>query len=183
MKTISLLFLAGLLLYRDLPAEPPTRQEQVLAKATDFFNTYADRNDWDKFCSYYREDVVFDDIILQLHLDSLWQLKRFYNWNDAGNFTKLTPDQKHLSVETLVANDSVAVARGRVNPFYYYDALIDNEWGMEFTFWIYFDEDLKIIKQVDWLEYDDYTLENMIKRCRENGFEAIPEWLDLSKPE
>jgi hypothetical protein len=44
-----------------------------------------------------------------------------------------------------------------------------------------FDENLKIIEQIDWMEYDPVTLENTIKRCRENGFEAIPDWLDLSR--
>ena len=67
------------------------------------------------------------------------------------------------------------------NPFYYDGNLIDTDWGMEFTIWLYFDKDLKIQKQIDWFEYDSYTLESMIARCREHGFEATPDWLDLSK--
>ncbi|MEM9261543.1 MAG: hypothetical protein AAGA62_18025, partial [Bacteroidota bacterium] len=74
-----------------------------------------------------------------------------------------------------------AVGRGRVNPFYYDGILVDAEWGMEFTIWLRFDEKLKIIEQLDWMEYDPFALESTIKRCQENGFEAIPDWLDLSK--
>ena len=160
------------------------RQQLVEEKAKSFFATFAERSDWDKFCSYYRNDVKFEDIILQLHLDSLWQLKRFYKWDEEGDmFKKLSPEQEHLSIFSLVSNDSIAVARGKVNPFYYGGELIDTDWGMEFTIWLYFDEDLNIIKQIDWFEYDHYSLESMIKRCKENGFEATPEWLDISRKE
>ena len=160
----------------------PNRAQQIEQTAKDFFTTFAERKDWDKLLSFYREDMVFEDIMLQLKLDSLWQFKRFYKWDEEeGNFKKLTPDQDHLTVYTLTANDSVAVARGRVNPFYYYDELIDEPWGMEFTIWLYFDDDLKIKKQIDWMEYAPGVFESVIKRVQENGVGKIPDWLDLSK--
>ena len=162
--------------------EEKTRSQQVEEVARAFFKTFAEREDFEKFCSFYREDLVFEDIMLQLKLDSLWQLKKFYKWDEEGdNFKKLSPDQEHITIETLVANDSVAVGTGRVNPFYYYENLIDPEWGMSVTFWLYFDENLKIKKQVDWIEYDPDAMESVIKRVRENGVEKIPDWLDLSR--
>ncbi len=164
------------------PQKLNTRTQLVEAKATDFFKTFADRKDWEKLCSFYREDMQFQDITLQLQLDSLWKFKRFYNWDgEGGNFKKLTTDQEHLTIYSLVANDSMAVARGRVNPFYYYDQLIDAAWGMEFTIWLYFDEHLKISKQIDWMEYDPVALQNVLDRVEKNGHEAIPDWLDLSR--
>lgn len=159
-----------------------TRQELVEQRAKAFFTTFAQRSDWQKFCSFYREDLTFDDITLQIHLDSLWQFKRFYDWDNTKDvFQKLTPDQKHLSVETLIANDSVAVARGHLNPFYYHGELVDTEWGMDFTIWIYFDEDLRIWKQVDWFEYDPGVLEGVVKHYREKGVGVLPDWLDLER--
>jgi len=159
-------------------------EEAVRSKALQYFETYAERSDWDKFCSFYREDVDFRDITLQLDLDSLWKFKRFYNWDGEDNkFKKMSPEQKHLNLQSLVVEEHVAVGRGRVNPYYYDGYLIDSEWGMEFTIWLRFDNSLKIVEQIDWMEYDPITLENTIKRCRENGFEAIPDWLDLSKRE
>ncbi len=158
------------------------RTEQVEKRARNFFNTFAQREDWEKLCSFYREDMEFEDIALQLKLDSLWQFKRFYNWDGEGdNFKKLAPDQEHLTLYSLVANDSVAVARGRVNPFYYYDQMVDSEWGMEFTIWLYFDKNLKIVKQVDWMEYDPVALQSVLDRVEKNGHEATPDWLDLSR--
>jgi len=184
MKAILPLILIILVLGCNTPIKEtkPTRSQKVEQTARKFFDTFADRSDWNKFLSFYSDELEFDDVTLQLHLDSLWKFKRFYNWED-GHFKKLTPDQKHMTVESLIANDSVAVAHGHFNPFYYYNNLIDTEWGMEFTIWLYFDENLKIKKQIDWIEYDSSTLESVIKRCRENGHEAIPDWLDLSKKE
>ena len=158
-----------------------SKEQQVRQRAEAFFKTFAERNDWEKFCSYYREDLVFRDIILQIDLDSLWKFKRFYKWDEEGDrFAKLSPDQEHLEVETLVVDGNTAVARGRVNPFYYDGNLIDTDWGMDFTIWLRFDDNLKIIEQRDWFEYSPEVLESTVQRCRENGFEAIPDWLDLS---
>ena len=161
-----------------------SRSQQVEMKAKEYFDTFAERTDWEKLCSFYREDLLFQDIALQLNLDSLWKFKRFYNWDGEGDsFKKLSPEQKHLNLETLAVNDSVAVARGRINPFYYNGNLVDVTWGMEFTIWLYFDQDLKIKRQIDWMEYDPFVLESVVKRCRENGHEALPAWLDLTKSE
>ncbi|MDF1699459.1 MAG: hypothetical protein P1U56_26640 [Saprospiraceae bacterium] len=158
------------------------RQDQVEQTAMDYFATFAERKDWDKLCSFYRDDLEFDDVILQIHLDSLWKFKRFYKWDEEGDaFQKLSPEQDHLTLYSLLVNDSTAVAQGRVNPFYYHGTRMDFKWGMNFTIWLYFDQDLKIRKQVDWFEYSPETLENVVKRCSENGHEVIPDWLDLSK--
>ena len=159
-------------------------EQEVRKKATAFFETFAERSDWEKFCSFYSEDVHFKDITLQLDLDSLWKLKRFYKWDEEGDrFKKMFPDQKHLNLQSLVVEGNTAAGKGHLNPFYYDGALVDTAWGMEFTIWLRFDENLKIIEQIDWMEYDPITLENTIRRVKENGFEAIPEWLDLSNKE
>ncbi len=180
------LLLTAIFLACNIPQEEKrkTREQQTELKAREFFDTFSDRTDWEKFCSFYSVDVAFDDIILQIHLDSLWKFKRFYKWDDEVNtFKKLSPDQKHLVLESLVVNDSIAVGRGHLNPFYYNEVLINTDWGMAFTIWLYFDENLKITKQLDWFEYDPAVLENVVKRCREKGFEATPDWLDLSRKE
>lgn len=164
------------------PKEEKSRKALVEQVARDYFATFAERKDWDKLCAFYREDMIFEDVMLQLKLDSLWQFKRFYKWDEeGGHFKKLSPDQDHITIETLVVNDTVAVGKGSVNPFYYYDEYIDPEWGMAAAFWLYFDENLKIKKQVDWIEYDPEVLESVIKRVREKGVDKIPDWLDLSK--
>ncbi len=159
-----------------------TRKDKVEQVAKDFFDTFAQRKDWEKFCSFYREDLIFEDILLQIKLDSLWQFKKFYKWDEeGGNFQKLTPDQKHVEIDALVVNDSMAIGYGHLNPFYYYDKLIEEKWGMKVNFILYFDKNLKIKKQIDWIEYHDDVMESVIKRYRKQGIEKLPDWLDLTK--
>ncbi|MDF1698588.1 MAG: hypothetical protein P1U56_22240, partial [Saprospiraceae bacterium] len=123
MKYLFLVFASILMLSGCFPTAPThdsQRQEQISQLANDYFATFSERKDWNKLCSFYRNDVEFDDVILQIHLDSLWKFKRFYKWDEEGNhFQKLSPDQEHLTLTSLVVNDSIAVAQGRVNPFYY----------------------------------------------------------------
>lgn len=157
-----------------------TRTEAVERQAMAYFQTYADRTDWEEFCAYYRADLHFEDVLLQMQLDSLWQFQRFYNWPDT-NFAKLSPTQDALVINTLVCNDSVAVAKGYFTPFRWYGQLMEPEWGMEATFWLFFDENLKIYKQIDWIEYDPNVLESVIQRARTQGIKPIPDWLDLSR--
>ena len=124
--------------------------------------------------------MEFEDVLLQIKLDSLWKFKRFYNWPDTA-FQKLFPEQEHLNIKNLVVNDSMAVVRGNLNPFFWHGQKIDVEWGMDFTIWLYFDENLKIQKQIDWMEYDPTVFESVIARVRKNGAEKLPDWLDLSR--
>lgn len=185
MKHLSICFVIGILACNYSPVEvtsaPPTnRAKAVKDIATAFFDTYAERSDWEQLLSFYRQDMVFEDVMLQLHLDSLWQFERFYNWPDT-NFRKLSPEQLHMEVEHLLVNDRVAIASGHFNPFYWHGQLIDLDWGMQFQMTLYFDENLKISKQVDWIEYDDAVLESVIKRYREVGIDKPPAWLDLRK--
>ncbi len=157
-------------------------EQAVRSEALEYFETFAQRSDWDKFCSYYRNDLHFKDIMLQLELDSLWRFKRFYKWDEEGNrFQKLFPEQKHLDLQSLVVEGNTVVAKGNLNPFYYDGVIVDPDWGMEFTIWLRFDEDLKIMEQIDWMEYDPGTLENIIKGYKERSFEKVPDWLNLSK--
>lgn len=164
------------------PIKEPNRKAAIEATAKAFFDTYAERTDWEKFCAFYREDLQFQDILLQLELDSLWQFKRFYNWPDT-NFSKLSPEQAILEVHQLLVNDSVAIASVHFNPFYWYGQKIESPWGMEAVFELHFDENLKIKKQIDWIEYAPETLQAMLDRIALQGHEKKPDWLDLSPPE
>jgi Tfp pilus assembly protein PilP len=39
-------------------------EQAVRNEAIEYFETFAERSDWDKFCSFYREDLHFKDIML-----------------------------------------------------------------------------------------------------------------------
>jgi len=179
-------FLLGILISFSHCTSPVTPEEttdfetSIRQTAEDYFSTFSQREDWDKLLSFYRADLQFHDIALHIELDSLWQFERFYNWPDTG-FHKLSPEQEHLAIESIIVEDSTAVARGHLNPFYYYGELIDSDWGMEFTIWLYFDQHQKIKRQVDWFEYGPEVLESVLARYKKQGVDQLPDWLNLER--
>jgi len=143
------------------------RKAKVEQVAREYFATFAEREDWAQLLSFYRYDMHFEDIMLQIKIFNKEDFKNFYNWEE-GNFQKLASDQPHLVLKSLVVNDSIAVATGYFNPFYYNGELQDWKWGSEFTIWLQFDEQLKIKRQVDFIEYPDVVLEDVITRYRQS---------------
>lgn len=142
------------------------RKAKVEQVAREFFTTFAERKDWGKMLSFYRYDMHFEDVMLQIKIFNKEDFKNFYNWEE-GEFQKLAADQPHLVLKSLVVNDSIAVGTGYFNPFYYNGELQDWKWGSEFTIWLQFDEQLKIKRQVDFIEYPDDILEDVINRYRQ----------------
>ncbi|MCB0548597.1 MAG: nuclear transport factor 2 family protein [Phaeodactylibacter sp.] len=129
----------------------PALQQQTERQATAYFQTFSQRTDWEKLLSFYRDDVQFTDTNMRYRAKSIGGFKAFYNWPDPG-FEKMSPDQAHLELESLVANDSIAVGRGHFNPFYWHGKL--QEWDdASFTIWLYFDQQGKIYKQYDFITY------------------------------
>lgn len=184
MARLGYLFTITLLLSHCTSTEVPDAATDfelaIRQKTEDYFTTFSQRQNWDKLLSFYRSDLQFQDIALHIELDSLWQFERFYNWPDTG-FHKLSPDQEHLAIESIVVEDSTAVARGHLNPFYYYGELVDSDWGMEFTIWLYFDQNKKIKRQVDWFEYGPEVLESVLARYKKQGVDQLPDWLNLDR--
>ena len=138
-----------------LGCEKPVKNHSIVRQQVEsYVDTYAEREDWAKLLSFYSEDIQFEDLTMGLQLDGMEAFKDFYDWPDE-RFSKLTPDQKHMEVETMVVQDSIAVIKGHFNPFYWDGDLHD--WKAEkrgqFTIWLFFNEKNKIIRQVDDISY------------------------------
>jgi hypothetical protein len=149
-------------------AAASAQKAKVEQVAREYFATFAEREDWEKLLSFYRYDMQFEDIMLQIKIFNKEDFKSFYNWPE-GDFQKAPPDAPHLVLQTLAVNDSAAVGRGYFNPFYYNGELNEWKWGSEFTIWLFFDEQLKIKRQIDFIEYPDWILEDVIARYRGRG--------------
>ncbi len=138
----------------------PAAENRILAverTARAFFKTYAEREDWDTFLSFYAEDLDFEDAILQIHLDSLEAFKAFYDWPNP-EFQKHPDYPEIFRLDDLVVDDSTAVGRGVFFPFYWQDTLFAMDWDPTFTMWLWFDDSLKIRRQIDWIEYSGDVL-------------------------
>lgn len=151
MKPIHCLFiLLSTLLLACGPSEEEKFEQQVRSRAIDYFATYQQRKDWDKFLSFYHPSITFSDVALRTRTRGIHAFEEFYNWPDS-NFQKMSPAQKHLELQDIVTQDSLVVARGHFNPFYWHGE--KQEWSGGFTIWLYFDKNLKIRHQVDYIQY------------------------------
>lgn len=138
-------------------------QESTTEKAARvFFEHYKTRNNWEGFQQLYAEDMVFEDVIFQYTYDKEAFVK-FYNWPDPQ--LRKHPDYPEvLILEDLAFTDSSAVGRGYFTPFYYADVLYADTLHMRFTMWLYFTEEGKIRKHIDYIEYPPAFLKSAAER-------------------
>lgn len=130
-----------------------------------FFETYNERTDFEKFLSFYNEDIVLEDIINGDRVVGKAALRNFFDWKNP-DFKSL--DSNRLVIHERIISDQQAVVKGHFSRF---------SWGgtefeaMHFTTILTFDTAGKIIKQVDWINYPA-TLVNYSERANAN------EWLE-----
>jgi hypothetical protein len=126
-------------------------QPNIQEIAEDYFNTYAEREDWEKLLSFYSPYVQFTDELLDHNLSDLDELANFYNWPDTA-FRKKDPEIGHLKLDHITTNDSVAIGFGHFTPYYWKGILYAQD-APAFTIILEFDENMKIERQVDYIEY------------------------------
>ena len=138
-------------------------EQPIKDLATTFFEHYAERSDWQGFLDLYSDSVYFQDVIFRMELNGKTAFKTFYNWPDS-NFMKHPEYPETLVLEDLAVNDSSAVGRGYFTPFYYGGMLYDDAKNMRFTMWLYFDQQGKIIRHIDFIEYPPSFLKSAAER-------------------
>ena len=129
----------------------------------DFFQHYADRSNWEGFLDLYDDQLYFEDVIFRMELNGKAVFKNFYNWPDTG-FRKHPDHPESLILEDLAVTDSTAVGRGYFTPFYYNGVLYDNWKNMRFTIWLHFNNEGKITRQIDYIEYPPSFLKGAAER-------------------
>ncbi len=116
-----------------------------------FFDFYKTRDNWEGFQDLYADDMVFEDVIFRFTYNKK-EFIDFYNWPDS--LLSKHPDYPEVLVlQDLALTDSSAVGRGYFTPFYYDGRLHDDWRNMQFTMWLYFNQEGKITKHIDWIEY------------------------------
>ncbi|AOT10159.1 hypothetical protein S4054249_04245 [Pseudoalteromonas luteoviolacea] len=121
--------------------------EQTLER---YINTYQARTDFQRFLSFYTDDVVLEDMLYGHKVTSKQQLAAFFNWNAQDVMvldSKLTfsIEQKIVSIE-----GRTALLRGTFNPFLYNGKQL-GPW--RFTTVLHFNEQGLIHYQQDWINY------------------------------
>ncbi|MEQ9423151.1 MAG: hypothetical protein RJQ09_01945 [Cyclobacteriaceae bacterium] len=125
--------------------------QSVRQKTEEYFAIYSDRSDWEKLLSYYSDKLQFEDIILREKHDFKGFVE-FYNWLQPG-FEKHPDYPQSLILEELIIEGCYAVGMGKLTPFYWQGELWNMDGYGDFIITLEFDENLKIIKQTDWVAY------------------------------
>jgi hypothetical protein len=138
------------------------RESPIIEAAETFFDHYKTRKDWKTFQSLYADDLVFEDVIFRYNMNKE-DFLAFYNWPDT--LLKKHPDYpKVMVLEDLALTDSTAIGRGYFTPFFYADVLYADTAHMRFTMALHFDEQGKIKKHVDFIEYPPQFLLGLAER-------------------
>lgn len=143
MKKFGLIFL-GLMVFFSCEKN----QNQAIGER--YFEIYAQREDLNAFKSFYNDTIEYENVILQTGLapiatDEL--IVTNFSWNDKQ---MVYENGKILEVSSLISNDTLIVAHGRFMPYQYQGFQIPS---MQFTTWLFLDDQKKIKKQIDWFNY------------------------------
>ncbi|PWJ42546.1 nuclear transport factor 2 family protein [Sediminitomix flava] len=127
----------------------------------DYIKTYQERKNYKKFLSFYSDEIVFEDILNGNRAIGKDNFKLNFDWENP-HLVLLT--SKPYEVEDLIIQNNQATITGYFNPFKWHDQNIE---AMYFTTILTFDEDQKIVKHVNWVNYPPSLL-NLISKGNAN---------------
>lgn len=139
--------LAGIMLVSCNKNESQNKAKEVAEK---YFESFADRKNYNQMKSFYNDSVQYENVIQNttvLNLETGYLLNNIYSWNDKSIVYE---NNKAVTVNNIIANDSVVVVNGEYNKYTYKGFQYS---PMRFTTYLYLDKNYKIIKQVDWYNY------------------------------
>jgi len=157
MKRINFLYVLTFLLLAVGCTSFEQKKNEKISK--EFYETYAERKDINKFMDFYASDAQLIDAVPQMITTGKENIKTLFDWSDP-NYKKHPDFPKSLKINEILANDSVAAISGEYNPYYYNDKLIKK---MPFCTWLYFNKEGKIKKQVEWDQYPPDVLREIIQ--------------------
>ena len=130
-------------------------QSDISHKVDRFILIYEDRTDFQGFLDLYAEDMILQDMITGFKLEGRDDFADFFNWPDA-RFEKL--NEKTIIVQNKAVEGNKAVISGYFTSFKWNGKAVE---AMQFTTWLYYNEQGKIKRHVDWINYPnsliDYT--------------------------
>ena len=133
----------------------------VQKKVDEFILLYQERTDFEQFLELYDQDMVLEDMITGHRMEGSENFKEFFNWPDQ-RFKKLSP--KTIIVKSSVIEGNNAVISGHFTPFEWDGQQVE---AMQFTTILEFNDQGKIIRHVDWINYPN-NLIDYSKRANAN---------------
>ncbi len=120
-----------------------------LKKITEhYFELYKERENFEEFMEFYDENAVLEDIVYGNYIESKSKIAAFLNWHDV-NFSSGSVAQT-LVIQKQVFDNNIVVTEGYFTPFAYAGSDM-GPW--RFVIWLEFDQNNKIVRHVDWINY------------------------------
>ena len=123
-------------------------QANIETVAKQYFTVYAERQNFEKLLSFYDEKADLEDLGYGHHAKSKQEIEQFFAWND-GKFS-LVNKGPALVVQKQVVDGNKTVTEGYFTKFTYNGKTM-GPW--RFLIWLEFNEQGKIIRHVDWINY------------------------------
>lgn len=118
-----------------------------------YYQTYKERTAWNEFLEFYADDVVLEDFIGGYKIEGKEAFAEFFNWDDE-RFKKGATNALEIVKQDLSGN--TVTTQGYFTPFSWGETQVE---AMQFTTILEFNEDGKIIKHTDWINYPDYLID------------------------
>ncbi|MDR3272237.1 MAG: ester cyclase [Flavobacteriaceae bacterium] len=147
---LSFLFLTSCTSFEQKKNEKTTKE---------FYETFAERKDLDKFLDFYALNAELIDAVPQTVTQGRENIKILFDWSDP-NYKTHPEFPKSIEINEILANDSIVAVNGEYNPYYYNGKLIEK---MSFCTWLYFNKEGKITKQVEWAQYPPDDLRQIMQ--------------------
>ncbi|WP_436516971.1 nuclear transport factor 2 family protein [Ekhidna sp. To15] len=139
------LYLALLICITCICCQP--QNQTVEPKVDEFIRLYEQRADFDAFLDLYDDDMVLEDIITGYRVQGKEQFAEFFNWPDE-RFQKGA--DKTFIIEHTIIEGNTATIKGYFTPFVWDEKNVE---AMQFTTLLYYNDEGKIIKHIDWINY------------------------------
>jgi len=123
-------------------------EHKVGSQAARYFDVYKQRQNFEKFMSFYSEDAVVEDLVYGHAAVGKDQIAAFFDWNK-GEFS-VAEKGDILQVETQLVSDFEVVTKGKFKCFTYFGEEL-GPW--RFVIYQRFNSHGKIEAQEDWINY------------------------------
>ncbi len=140
-----------------------TERSEIDGQVSEFVALYEERTDFEGFLNLYAEDMILEDMVGGYLIKGKAQFAEFFNWSDE-RFKKT--DAPTIVVNHRIVNQRKAVLQGYFTPFSWDGQKVES---MQFTTILFFDDQGKIEKHVDWINYPIYLIDYS-KRTNSNDW-------------
>lgn len=130
-----------------------SEQPDIRSTVSEYYETYKKREDFNQFLNFYEDDMVLEDMISGDRKVGKKEFAAFFDW-DHPNFKLL--DSVSMVIKNQVIDGCDVVTQGYFTPFQWGDIKVGT---MQFTTILTFNQNGKIVKHVDWINYPSHLID------------------------